>query len=208
MTIVTASTEHIPGRKAAEADLLARFKVRLALAPEEVLQKAVSLKDEKAFAEVGKEKANKERSLETRDQEARARMKARAFQRVQSRCELLSSLEAYGILGVSKQALSQKTQAGQLLAYTNTSNRRKYYPAFQFADNKVRPIIAELISGLGINPADTEDVNFLVQHLVSNMDYSNPGEPHNVVPRYSLLDDSDALEIIKRDYRNAFEPGQ
>jgi hypothetical protein len=48
----------------------------------------------------------------------------------------------------------------------------------------------------------------LVQHLVSRMDYSSPGEPANRVARYELLDDAAALELIKRDYINAFEPGQ
>ena len=135
-------------------------------------------------------------------------MRARAFERVSNRCELLTSQEAHDILGITKQALSQKAKAGFVLAYTNTSNRRKYYPSFQFTKNKPRPVIAKLISELNIDPADTENMNFLVQHLASKMDYSNPGEPEHVVPRYELLDNSAAVEIIKRDFINAFEPGQ
>ena len=135
-------------------------------------------------------------------------MRARAFARVDSRCELLSSQGAHNILGITKQALSQRAKAGFVLAYTNTSNRRKYYPSFQFKKNKPRPVIAKLISELNIDPVDTEAMNFLVQHLVSKMDYSSPGEPENVVPRYELLDNDAAVEIIKRDFINSFEPGQ
>jgi hypothetical protein len=48
-----------------------------------------------------------------------ARMKTRVFERVASRCELLDAKAAYEILGITKQALSQKTKAGKLLAYTD-----------------------------------------------------------------------------------------
>ncbi len=209
MSIAVAENIQPLTREAAEEDLLQRFKLQLARVPESVLLKAVALADEKAFAEIAKVKAEKKRSIHTRNQEAMARMRARAFERVSSRCELLNAREVYEILGISKQALSKKTQSGQLLAYTNTSSRRKYYPAFQFSDNKPRAVIANLIQELEINPDDTEAMNFLVQHLVSNMDYSDPGEPSNEVPRYELLDDDDAaLKIIKRDYVNAFEMGQ
>lgn len=194
--------------EAAKADLRKRFENQLARASEALVLKVVTLADEKAFAALAKTESEKKRSIETRNQEAMARMKARSFDRVDSRCELLDAREAYEILGISKQALSQKTKSGLLLAYTNTSNRRKYYPSFQFSDNKTRVVIAKLIKELNIDPADIESMNFLVQHLVSKMDYSSPGEPENVVPRYELLDDSEALEIIKRDFINAFDIGQ
>lgn len=208
MSLATVEKANFATREEAEADLLRRFQLRLAKAPKAVLFKAVELKDEKAFAEIAKAKVEKERPLEVRNQEAKAQMKARAFERVQERCCLLESSEAYGILGISKQALTQKTQAGLLLAYRNTANRRKYYPEFQFADNKPRPIISKLIAELGVDPADAEAMNILVQHLVSRMDYSSPGEPEKLVRRYELLDDSAAIEIIKRDFKNAFEAGQ
>jgi hypothetical protein len=51
-------------------------------------------------------------------------------------------------------------------------------------------------------------MNTLVQHLVGRMDYSDPGEPGNVLPRFEVLDDPAALDIIKRDYRNALMTGQ
>lgn len=194
--------------EAAKAELLRRFEMRLDLASETVVLKAVALPDEKAFTAVSKADADKKLSIETRNQTAVANMRARAFERVGSRCELLTAQEAYDILGITKQALSQKTKAGLVLSYTNTSNRRKYYPSFQFTENKTRPVIAKLINELNIDPANTEAMNFLVQHLVSKMDYSSPGEPENVVPRYELLDNSAAVEIIKRDFINAFEPGQ
>lgn len=210
MSIATAGKSQPSTRdvEAVKAELRKRFEDQLSRATEALLLKVASLSDDKAFAALAKIKADRERSIQTRNQEAIARMKLRAYERVTSRCELLDASEASAILGISKQALSQKTKAGQLLAYTNTSNRRKGYPAFQFADNKPRSIIAKLIKDLGVDPVDTEAMNFLVQHLVSNMDFSSPGEPENVVPRYELLDNSAAVEIIKRDFINAFELGQ
>ncbi len=170
--------------------------------------KAVALADEKAFAALAKVDIEEQRSVATRNQAAMARMKARAFERVASRCELLDAKTACEILSITKQALSQKTKAGKLLAYTNTGNRRKFYPSFQFVENKPRAAVEALVKSLDVDPADTETMNFLVQHLVGNMDYSEPGEASNVVPRFELLDDRAALEIIKRDYLNALTAGQ
>lgn len=194
--------------EAAKAALRERFEEHLARASAAVVLKAVALADEKAFAALAKVDAEAKRSVATRNQEAAARMKSRAFERVASRCELLDAKAAHEILGITKQALSQKTKAGYLLAYTNIGNRRKYYPAFQFAENKPRAVVANLIKALDVDPQDTEAMNFLVQHLVGMMDYSEPGEPGNEVPRFELLNDSDALAIIKRDYVNAMEAGQ
>ena len=202
------SRDLIDNLETAKDLLRSRFEAILARTSEAVLFKAVSLADDKAFVALAKQPVAPQRSVETRNQEAMARMKARAFERVSQRCELLDAREAYEILGISKQALSQKTQAGQLLAYTNTSNRRKYYPAFQFADNKPKAVIAKLIEALEIDPCDNAAMNFLVQHLVSTMDYSNHGEAVNEQPRHALLDDDEALEIIKRDYLTAFDMGQ
>ncbi|WP_176729451.1 MULTISPECIES: hypothetical protein [Pseudomonas] len=194
--------------EAAKAALRQRFEEHLARASEAVVLKALGLADEKAFAALAKVDIEAKRSIATRNQEAMARMKTRAFERVASRCELLDAKAACEILGITKQALSQKTKAGKLLAYTNTGNRRKFYPSFQFADNKPRPVVETLFWSLAVDPADTEAMNFLVQHLVGNMDYSEPGEPRNVVPRFELLNDDAAMDIIKRDFVNAFEAGQ
>ncbi len=210
--MTTATHDVIPPAfvrlEAAKAALRQRFEQHLARASEAVVLKAVGLADEKAFAALAKVEIEAKRSVATRNQEAMARMKARAFERVASRCELLDAKAVCEILGISKQALSQKTKAGKLLAYTNTGNRRKFYPSFQFAENKTRAIVEVLITSLDVDPTDTEAMNFLVQHLVSKMDYSEPGEPSNEEPRFELLGDRTALEIIKRDYLNAFIAGQ
>ncbi|MEB6587918.1 MULTISPECIES: hypothetical protein [Pseudomonas] len=194
--------------EAAKAALRQRFEEHLARASEAVVLNAVALGDEKAFAALAKVDVEAKRSVATRNQEAIARMKARAFERVASRCELLDAKAVCEILGITKQALSQKTKAGKLLAYTNTGNRRKFYPSFQFAENKPRAVVEVLIRSLDVDPADTEAMNFLVQHLVGKMDYSESGEPSNEVPRFELLDDSAALEVISRDHLNAFITGQ
>ncbi|MDZ3995539.1 hypothetical protein [Pseudomonas sp. Teo4] len=210
MTTVTHEALHpVIGRiEAAKAALRERFEEHLARASEAVVLKALDLADDKAFATLAKVDVETKRSIATRNQEAVSRMKARAFERVDSRCELLDAKAACEILGITKQALSQKAKGGNLLAYTNTGNRRKFYPSFQFADNKPRVVVAKLINALNVDPADVEAMNFLVQHLVGKMDYSNPGEPSNELPRFNLLDDSAALEIIKRDYVNALTAGQ
>ncbi|MFK0091282.1 helix-turn-helix transcriptional regulator [Pseudomonas sp. NPDC090592] len=210
MTTATRDSIH-PGFaciEAAKAALRQRFEEHLARASEAVVLKAVGLADEKAFAALAKVDVGAIRTVATRNQEAIARMKARAFERVSSRCELLDAKAVCEILGISKQALSQKTKAGKLLAYTNIGNRRKFYPSFQFAENKPRAVVEELITSLDVDPADTEAMNFLVQHLVGRMDYSEPGGPGSELPRFELLDDSAAVEIIKRDFVNAFDDGQ
>ncbi|WEK31919.1 MAG: hypothetical protein P0Y58_06900 [Candidatus Pseudomonas phytovorans] len=194
--------------EAAKAALRQRFEEHLARASETVLLEAVAQADEKAFVALAKVDVETKRSVATRDQEAIARMKARAFDRVASRCELLDAKAVSEILGISKQALSQKTKAGKLLAYTNTGNRRKFYPSFQFEENRPRVVVEALITSLDVNPADIEGMNCLVQHLVGRMDFSDPGEPDNELPRFELLDDSAALEIIQRDFKNAFVAGQ
>ncbi|MDD2063915.1 hypothetical protein [Pseudomonas sp. 25571] len=194
--------------EAAKAALRERFEEHLARASEAVVLKAVALTDEKAFAALAKVEVETKRSIATRNQEAVSRMNASAFERVDGRCELLDAKAACEILGITKQALSQKTKAGNLLAYTNSGNRRKFYPSFQFANNKPRAVVARLIKALEVDPADLEAMNFLVQHLVGKMDYSDPGEPSNEVPRFELLDDSVALRIITRDYVNALTAGQ
>ena len=210
MSAVTHDAIHpaLASIEAAKAALRERFEEHLARASAAVVLKAVALADEKAFAALAKVEVEAKRSIATRNQEAVARMKARAFERVDSRCELLDAKAACEILGITKQALSQKTKAGKLLAYTNTGNRRKFYPSFQFVENKPRSIVEALMTSLDVDPADTEAVNTLVQHLVGRMDYSDPGEPSNEVPRFEVLDDPAALEIIKRDYRNALMAGQ
>jgi len=190
----------------AKSDLLKRFEKQLEKLPVAKLLKIVRLPDEKAFAALAKPEVEKSRSAETRIQAAISRMVERGFQRLKERCELLDASEAHDILGFSKQALSQKTKQGLVLAYS--MQRRKFYPSFQFTKNKVHPAIPELVSSLGLDPNDSESINKLIQHLVGVMDYSNAGEPSNEVQRFKLLDEPAALEIIKRDFINSTEMGQ
>ncbi|MQG91926.1 hypothetical protein [Pseudomonas sp. MN1F] len=147
-------------------------------------------------------------SVATRNQDAITRMKARALERIDSRCQLLDVQAACELLGITQQKLIKEASAGKLLAYTHTDGCRKFYPSFQFAENKPKAVVALLIKSLNVTPTDIEAMNFLLQHLVGKMDYSDPGELSNEVPRFDLLDDAVALEIIKRDYVNALIPGQ
>lgn len=197
---------HDDGIEAVKAELRQRFDAQLARAPDAVLQQLVRMKDDKAFPALAKAAVDEKRSDEVRRQAAIARMRVKAFERVKERCELLEAPEVTAILGITRQALSQKAKAGKVVAYTN--HRRKYYPAFQFADNKIRSVIGKLIRELKIDLADAADVNFFIQHLIDRIDYSDAGEPRNVLPRFELLDDDAALEIIKRDYVNRYEMGQ
>ncbi|MDZ5604316.1 hypothetical protein SJI00_16195 [Pseudomonas sp. RP23018S] len=193
-------------REAIEAELRQRFERHLAHASDEALLQVVQLQDAKAFAALTKPERAETRSADVRSQAAKARMLGKAFDRVMERCELLEASEVVEILGISKQALSQKTKAGQILAYSN--QRRKYYPAFQLRGNKIRPEFYRLLKDLGVDPADPSAINFMIQHLISNMDFSEPGEPSNVMPRFKLIQDEAAFQIIKRDYLYAFEMGQ
>lgn len=208
MSVATAEKSQSSNRdiEAVKAKLRTQFECQLDRASEATLLAIAKMNAAKAFAVLAKNEADDRRSAETRSQAARARMIAKAFDRVKDRCELLEASEVATILGMSKQALSQRMKAGQVLAYTH--NRRKYFPAFQFAENKIKPVIGQLMKELAVDPADISAVNFLVQHLVSRMDFSNAGETSNVVQRFELLDNNAALEIIKRDYINAFEMGQ
>ena len=147
-------------------------------------------------------------SVATRNQDAITRMKARAFERIDSRCQLLDVQAACDLLGITEQVLIQEASAGKLIAYTHADSGRKFYPSFQFAENKPKAVVALLIKSLNVAPADIEAMNLLLQHLVGRMDYSDPGERSNEVLRFDLLDDPAALEVIKRDYVNALAPGQ
>lgn len=186
-------------------ELRIRFGNHLSSASEMVLLNAIGLSDGEAFAAIVNANLDKKKSIRTRNQEAFALMRSRAYARVASRCELLSANEVCEILGISKQALSKKSKSGKILAYTNI--RRKYYPGFQFSQNSVKPVVESLIKNLNIDAMDSNSVNLLIQHLVGKMDFSNPGEPSNVVARFNLLDDVAAIRIITRDYLNYCEMG-
>ncbi|MDD1011934.1 hypothetical protein M5G27_31320 [Pseudomonas shahriarae] len=191
-----------------EAALDRRFRLFIAKLPQAVLEKSLKLSDREALAELARSAAEAARSIEIENQEAIAEMRARSFVRVRERCELLESKDLVRILGITKQALSKRIQAGQIAVYTNQSNGRKYYPAFQIRDNKVRPVIAELISEFGVDPTDQVAMNLFVQHLITKIDYSNPSEPENIVEMHTLMDDPAARRIIKREWDNKYLHGR
>lgn len=191
-----------------EAAVDRRFRLFIAKLPQAVLEKSLKLSDREALAELARSAAEAARSIEIENQEAIAEMRARAFVRVRERCELLESKDLVRILGITKQALSKRIQAGQIAVYTNQSNGRKYYPAFQIRDNKIRPVIAELISEFGVEPTDQVSMNLFVQHLITKIDYSNPGEPENIVEMHTLMDDPAARRIIKREWDNKYLHGR
>ncbi|OZY32051.1 hypothetical protein [Pseudomonas lundensis] len=191
-----------------EAAVDRRFRLFIAKLPQAVLEKSLKLSDREALAELVRSAAEAARSIEIENQEAIAEMRSRAFVRVRERCELLESKDLVRILGITKQALSKRIQAGQIAVYTNQSNGRKYYPAFQIRDIKVRPVIAELISEFGVDPTDQVAMNLFVQHLITKIDYSNPGEPENIVEMHTLMDDPAARRIIKREWDNKYLHGR
>lgn len=191
-----------------EAAVDRRFRLFIAKLPQAVLEKSLKLSDREALAELARSAAEAARSIEIENQEAIAEMRARAFVRVRERCELLESKDLVRILGITKQALSKRIQSGQIAVYTNQSNGRKYYPAFQIRDNKIRPVIAELISEFGVEPTDQVSMNLFVQHLITKIDYSNPGEPENIVEMHTLMDDPVARRIIKREWDNKYLHGR
>ncbi len=140
-----------------------------------------------------------------RNQIAYAKQKGKAFEQVKACYELLDSPTVCAVLGISRQALSKKVHAGQLLVYTHGA--KKHYPAFQFQNNTVLTQVATLIKETGIEVEDNS-LNLLVSFLGGVMDFSDLGEPPNNQPRYALLTDQAAFKIIVRDFKTRLEMGQ
>ena len=145
-------------------------------------------------------------STEARNQLAASRMQMRSFERLRNSCALLEAGVVADILGVTKQALSKKIKAGHVIAYSH--NRRKFFPEFQLADSKVKPSIKQLLSALELDPANETQINVLIKFLAQIMDFSNIDEKENPQPRYALIDNPDALNVIVRDYKNRLEMGK
>ncbi|MDR0278380.1 MAG: hypothetical protein LBJ37_10905 [Paucimonas sp.] len=145
-------------------------------------------------------------SPRVRNQIAYAKGRALALDRVKSSYELLDSRTACEVLGISRQALSKKVQQGQVLAYADGA--KKHYPAFQFEHNAVLPGIARLLTALALDPRDETTGNLLLGFLAQEMDFANPGEAANPQPRYALLGDEAAFDIIVRDFRNRLAMGR
>ncbi|WP_460115394.1 hypothetical protein [Pseudomonas sp. H2_D02] len=212
----TATVERAKGRvessDEARALLLEKFIARMDKKSKSELIQAARLEDDDralalVIAKTSKAKAtDKALSLKARNEIAIAQLKANAFEAVKSTYDLLDAGDVCQILGISKQALSKKAKAGQVIAYTN--NRRKYFPDFQFENNKVGGGTVTLIKELAIDPADEAKINVLIGFLAKSMDFSNPGESKNVQPRYKFLDNEAALKIIVRDFKNRLEMGK
>lgn len=191
----------------AKASLVQKFIARMNRVSESEVINAARLDDDKALAVIIHDSGKpKPLSIKARNEIAFAKLKANAFETVKTSYDLLDAGDVCEILGISKQALSKKTKTGQIIAYTN--NRRKYYPDFQFKENKVTPSSGRLIKTLGIDPGNESMVNLLIGFLANLMDFSNLGEKENLHPRYEILDNDAAFKIIVRDFKNRLEMGK
>lgn len=193
----------------AKASLVQKFIARMNKVSESEVINAANLDDDKALAVIIKKtgkSSDKSLSIKARNEIAFAQMKSKAFETVKSSYDFLDAGDACQILGISKQALSKKTKSGQVIAYTH--NRRKYYPDFQFENNKAAASITKLLKAVEIDPEDELKVNLLIGFLANTMNYSNLGEPGNVQPRYKLLDAAPAFQIIIRDFNNRLKMGK
>lgn len=186
-------------------ELVRRYRVFLNRIPAPALEKALDLAHPDGLIELARAGREEPLDVETRNQMVMARMRVKAFERVQSRCELLKSGQATELLGISRETLSQWAKTGRIVVYTN--NGRKHYPAFQFRNNRVLPAIPRLISELGVDPQEVEAMNMLVQHLVDDVDGSSAGELSNAVRRFTLLDDPAANATLRRDWDADIETG-
>lgn len=206
---IERSQSNVKSIDEAKASLVQKFIARMNNVSESVVIDAAKLDDDKALAVIIKKASkagDKPLSVKARNEIAFAKLKANAFEAVKSSYDLLDAGDACQILGITKQALSKKTKAGQVIAFTN--NRRKYYPDFQFEKNKAAAPINKLLKALEIDPEDESKVNLLVGFLAQPMDFSNPGETENVQPRYKFLDNESAFQIIVRDFKNRLEMGK
>ena len=159
----------------AKASLVQKFIARMNTVSESEVINAAKLDDDKALAVIIKKtgKSNeKPLSIKARNEIAFAQMKSKAFEAVKSSYDLLDASDVCQILDISKQALSKKTKAGQVIAYTNS--HRKYYPDFQFENNKATTSISKLLQALEIDPSDEPKINLLIGFLAIPMDFSDP----------------------------------
>ncbi|MBS5848199.1 hypothetical protein [Pseudomonas putida] len=186
-------------------ELVRRYRVFLNRVPMPALEKALVLAHPDGLIELAKAGEEEPLSIETRNQLVMARMRGKALERVQGRCDLLKSSQAIELLGISRETLSQWVKAGRIVVYTN--NGRKHYPAFQFRNNRVLPAIPRLISELGVDPQDIEAMNMLVQHLVDDVACPSSGESSEVVRRFTLLDDPATDALLKKDWDSEIETG-
>lgn len=195
-----------PALEEAKAFLVQKFIQKIDSLPPYMVMEAMLLDDDAALAMIvqKRDKPPKPLSVKVRNELAFAKMKDRAFVSVAAAYELIKSNEVCTILGITKQAISLKAKAGDVVAYTK--DRRKYFPAFQFHENKIKPGIGNLVKALGIDTTDIPQVNMLIGWLATYMDYY--GEPDEGVPRWTLLEEEGAFSIIIQDFKNRLEMGK
>src|SRR6218665_1093305 len=210
MTVTqTALNEIVPKAvESAKASLLERFEDFLNEIPERAVIEMASHGDISLFQVllgtlVATEKNKLSASI--RNQLAYKQNKGRAFEQIQASYELLDSPTVCALLGISRQALSKKVQAGLVLAYTHGAV--KHYPAFQFVSNAVIPAVARLTKEAGVG-LDSQSLNVLLGFLAVKMNFADPHEPENNQPRYRLLANEAAFSIIVRDFANRLAMGK
>jgi hypothetical protein len=195
-----------PAVDEAKAALILKFTQKIDSLPPFMVLEAMLLDDDAALAMIVEKRKTlpKPKSVKVRNQLAFAMLKDRAFVSVQAAYDMVQSSEVCAILGITKQALSLKAKAGDVVAYTK--DRRKYFPAFQFDQNKVKPGVGNLVKTLGLDTSDIPQMNMFIGWLATYMDYH--GSDDEGVPRYTLLEDEGAIPIIIRDFKNRLEMGK
>ncbi len=191
----------------AKALLVKRFMSKIDRTSDDLIIDAIKLEGDKALVVIVKQPETadeKKLSVRARNQIAFAKLKANAFDIVKESYDFIESSDVCEILNISRQALSKKIKAGQVIAYTHS--RRKYHPDFQFQNNKVKPEIGLLTNALNIDPADEPMMNVLIGFLAQPMDFYRDSKSEQ--PRYKLLDNEDAFKIIVRDFHNRLEMGK
>lgn len=212
MKINTSETPEssVKSREAAKSCLVRRFSDFLEEVSESVLIEIANRIDDaeifNALLVSVKPESTNNLSVSVRNQIALAKSKNLSFEVVKSAYELLEASTVCKILGVSRQGLSKQGAQGKVLAYTHLG--RKYYPSFQFENNKVAPEVIKLVKEISIDAKDASAINMLIGFLAQDMDFSNYDESENVRPRYDFLVNESAFEIIVRDFKNRLSMGR
>lgn len=142
-------------------------------------------------------------SIEERNAAALARMRVKQFSRFNLSYTLLNSKVVCQLLGISKQALSQKGSAGKVMAYTYRG--RKYYPDFQFLGDKVDPAVGKLIEETGFDPRDSRQINVVLGYLVHA---ARAVGTDQLFSRYTLIGNEKDRAIMVYDLTRPLEMGQ
>ena len=144
--------------------------------------------------------SKKDYNSSIRNQIAYAKGRELALNRISKGYELLESNKVCELLSITRQALSKKVSNGQVISYT-VNCKKKLYPSFQFKENNVNTNIEKIIKETVVDPNNTEKVNMLLGFLLTKMDFSKIGEKDNIKPRYELINDKDAFNVIVQEFR-------